>query len=176
MAEPSAEPPAANEDETIENIENFLVAEKSSSEKANTTKPKTQPKEEWVTVIFGEDGKQIPDKSGGKSMHQQEKSVYDLDDEDFSATKATPFAGNRKKSLNKAEGVTKIGNNTYYYTGEKPEEGTQEEESSQHEEEEDDANAENAGLITSDPYGGFEDSQDNEDIASTQGRFFDDFF
>ena len=167
--EEASEAPAANEDETIENIENFLVAEKSSSEKPTTTKPKTQPKEEWVTVIFGEDGKQIPDKSGGKTM--QEKSVYDLDDEDFSATKATPFAGNRKKSLNKAEGVTKIGNNTYYYTGEKPDEGAQEDASTAGEEEEDD-NAENAGLITSDPYGGFEDSQDNEDIASTQGILF----
>ena len=167
--EEASEAPAANEDETIENIENFLVAEKSSSEKTTTTKPKTQPKEEWVTVIFGEDGKQIPDKSGGKTM--QEKSVYDLDDEDFSATKATPFAGNRKKSLNKAEGVTKIGNNTYYYTGEKPEEGAQEDASTAGEEEEDD-NAENAGLITSDPYGGFEDSQDNEDIVSTQGILF----
>ena len=40
-----------------------------------------------------------------------------MEDEDFSATKATPFPG-RKKSLAK-EGVTRIGNNTYYYTGEK---------------------------------------------------------
>ena len=32
------------------------------------------------------------------------------------------FTG-RKKSIAKAEGVTRIGNNTYYYTGEKDQEG-----------------------------------------------------
>ena len=32
------------------------------------------PKEKWVTVVFDEQGKQIPDKSMGKV----EKSVYDL--------------------------------------------------------------------------------------------------
>ena len=35
---------------------------------------------------------------------------------------ATPFPG-RKKSIAKSEGVTRIGNNTYYYTGEKDQEG-----------------------------------------------------
>ena len=77
-----------NAEETIENIENFLESEKSSENKA----PR-KPKEEWVTVIFGEDGKEITNKSG----RNNEKSVYDLDDEDFSTTKATPFAGNRGK-------------------------------------------------------------------------------
>ena len=70
-------------------------------------------KEEWVTVIFGEDGKEI---AVAPVDPKQEKSVYDMEDEDFSATKATPFPG-RKKSIVKAEGVTRIGNNTYYYTG-----------------------------------------------------------
>ena len=77
-----------NAEETIENIENFLESEKSSEKQA----PR-KPKEEWVTVIFGEDGKEITNKSG----RNNEKSVYDLDDEDFSTTKATPFAGNRGK-------------------------------------------------------------------------------
>jgi hypothetical protein len=40
-------------------------------------------KEEWVTVIFGEDGKEILTPVNPK----QEKSVYDMEDEDFSATK-----------------------------------------------------------------------------------------
>ena len=35
---------------------------------------KGKSKEEWVTLIFGEDGKEIPP--------QQEKSVYDLDPEE----------------------------------------------------------------------------------------------
>ena len=40
-----------------------------------------------------------------KTMGKIEKFVYDLDNEDFSATKATPFTGNRgKKSLIKTEG------------------------------------------------------------------------
>ena len=47
-------------------------------------------KEEWVTVIFGEDGKQIV---SGDGAPPREKSVYDMEDEDFSATKATPFPG-----------------------------------------------------------------------------------
>ena len=51
-------------EETIENIENFLESEKKSG----------MPKEKWVTVVFDEQGKQIPDKSMGKV----EKSVYDL--------------------------------------------------------------------------------------------------
>ena len=51
-------------EETIENIENFLESEKKSG----------MPKEKWVTVVFDEQGKQIPDKSMGKN----EKSVYDL--------------------------------------------------------------------------------------------------
>ena len=49
-------------------------------------------KEEWVTVIFGEDGKQITAEEAEKL--RGEKSVYDMEDEDFNATKATPFAGN----------------------------------------------------------------------------------
>ena len=72
-------------------------------------------KEEWVTVIFGEDGKEINVTPAVNP--KQEKSVYDMEDEDFSATKATPFPG-RKKSLAK-EGVISVGNNTYYYTGDK---------------------------------------------------------
>ena len=42
-----------------------------------------------MTVIFGEDGKEILTPVNPK----QEKSVYDMEDEDFSATKATPFPG-----------------------------------------------------------------------------------
>ena len=60
---PVQEEDQSNE-ETIENIENFLESEKKSG----------MPKEKWVTVVFDEQGKQIPDKSMGKN----EKSVYDL--------------------------------------------------------------------------------------------------
>ena len=60
---PVQEEDQSNE-ETIENIENFLESEKKSG----------MPKEKWVTVVFDEQGKQIPDKSMGKV----EKSVYDL--------------------------------------------------------------------------------------------------
>ena len=105
------------EQETIENIENFIASkptEEAPHKEAEVgTDGQAKGKEEWVTVIFGEDGKEIPVDANPK----QEKSVYDMEDEDFSATKATPFPG-RKKSLAK-EGVTRIGNNTYYYTGEK---------------------------------------------------------
>ena len=52
-------------EETIENIENFLESEKKSG----------MPKEKWVTVVFDDQGKQIPEKSMGKMV---EKSVYDL--------------------------------------------------------------------------------------------------
>ncbi len=75
-AEPAAAP--NEEQETIENIENFI-------EGTTKEKPEQQggkAKEEWVTVIFGEDGKQISTQD-----KQKEKSVYDMEDEDFSATK-----------------------------------------------------------------------------------------
>ena len=78
-----AEPAAPNEEqETIENIENFI-------EGTTKDKPDQQggkAKEEWVTVIFGEDGKQISTQD-----KQKEKSVYDMEDEDFSATKVRKF-------------------------------------------------------------------------------------
>ena len=120
---PSAvEPEPEKEQETIENIENFLEESETAPKSAENPEAPEQKqikgekgKEEWVTVIFGEDGKQIEKPN---EMPKAKKSdVYDLDDEDFSATKATPFP-NRKKSLAKTEGVTRIGNNTYYYTGE----------------------------------------------------------
>ena len=68
--------------------------------------------------------------------------------------------------------MTKIGNNTYYYTGEKQGEesqDSQEDASTAGEEEDIEEQPGDAGLITSDPYGGYEDNQDNEDLASVQG-------
>ena len=79
-----------------------------------------------------------------------------------------------KKSLIKTEGVTKIGNNTYYYTGDKTGEESQDSQegaSTAGEDEEMEEQPGDAGLITSDPFGAYDESsnQDTDDIASNQG-------
>jgi hypothetical protein len=121
--------PEDEDQETIENIGNF-IEESSENNKGEPSKDKSAApgpqtttgtnaadgkngkKEEWVTVIFGEDGKQV-----AQNNPKLEKSVYDLDDEDFSTTKATPaFSGRgrgrgrpKKSNPAKKEGVTRIG-------------------------------------------------------------------
>ncbi len=159
--------------ETIEDIENFI--ESSAGEKSKKPDEATEAaagkknggkKEEWVTtVVFGEDGKQID------PNEKKEKSVYDLDDEDFSATEATPFTtramsarGRGRPSgiigVKKAAGMTKIGNNTYFYTG--PKEGQEAAGGDTEEDEEEEDGGETGGAIT----GGYEGEEydDQEDL------------
>jgi len=157
-----------DEQETIEDIENFIAnkptEEVTQKEAEITPDGKAKGKEEWVTVIFGEDGKEILTPVNPK----QEKSVYDMEDEDFSATKATPFPG-RKKSIAKSEGVTRIGNNTYYYTGEKDQEGATADGNADTEEELEDR-PEGLGLVHGDDYEyEGDDSQDFSEVGSIQG-------
>ena len=73
-----------------------------------------------------------------------------------------------------SSGVVRTGNNTYYYTGDK---GGEESQDSQgdastagEDEEMDEQPMDGDGLITSDPYGPLEDSQDNDDLSSMQGK------
>ena len=167
------EPTQSNNDEqeTIENIENFLGSSEStgkSAEAATTERPIKGEKgqEELVTLIFGEDGKQIEQKET-----EAAKSVYDLDDEDFASTKATPFQPNsmRKKALAKAEGVTRIGNNTYYYTGDKEAGGAPESGADTEDDELEQERGGDEGLITADQ-ASYEDSNfDESEIASEVG-------
>lgn len=158
--EPVQDPQAEQneEQETIENIESFLGETKKKDE---PVAKKEKGKEEWVTVIFGEDGKQITEKS-------KEKSVYDMEDEDFSATKATPFPGRKKSIVAKQEGVTRIGNNTFYYTGDK-EAGEATPSGAETEEDEMEDRPEGEGLITGDDY---EENFDEE--SSEIGSVVDD--
>ena len=159
-----------DEQETIEDIENFLGSSESAGKNAEDANPAVAEKpikgeknqEELVTLIFGEDGKQI--EAGGKQV--EAKSVYDLDDEDFSATKATPFNPNSRKKA-KQEGVTRIGNNTYYYTGDK-EAGAPESGADTEDDELDQERGGDEGLITADGPG-YEESFDESEIASETG-------
>ena len=89
--------------ETIENIESFIETEKSTqpakSSVAATTdsskkedkdggkkKDKGKSKEEWVSLIFGEEHESAPQSPPKKSKAKERKSVYDLepDNEEFS--------------------------------------------------------------------------------------------
>ena len=164
--EKEAAPQSSNNDEqeTIEDIENFLGSSESTATNPAAEKQIKGEKpnqEELVTLIFGEDGKQIQEKPVAAA-----KSVYDLDDEDFSATKATPFNPNSRKKA-KQEGVTRIGNNTYYYTGDK-EAGAPESGADTEDDELDQERGGDEGLITADGTG-YEESFDESEIASETG-------
>ena len=119
--------------ETIENIESFIQEEpkdtstpavhKSKSMASINTKPSLSQHEarigekrklertvgkrteEWVTMIFGEDGKQVDGKAAAAAKNQK-KSVYDLnpDEEEFSSKlfNLTPNANWRYYRKNRA--------------------------------------------------------------------------
>lgn len=172
--EPEQQATATNEEqETIENIENFIGSSDATKEPPKQTEAKKGgAKEEWVTVIFGEDGKPVEAEKAAAAAGG-EKSVYDLDDEDFSTTKATPFVAGRgrpkKSGLAKVEGVTRIGNNTYYYTGEKQEPGEGAGEGDT--EEDDELEQEGEGLMTAydESFEGEDESRDASEMGSIQG-------
>ncbi|TRY79414.1 hypothetical protein TCAL_02262 [Tigriopus californicus] len=164
-----AEGTVVNDEETIENIGNFLATDASSvtggeSTPADGTDPLVVAKKstdtnakELVSLIFGQD-----EKSPKKKAIPQDDSIYDLeiDGEDFESDRAgpgsimdngksqqvkngrssTPMATSTpharrvaaagaaggsdiqsKEMLAKKEGVTKIGNNMYFYSGPKKE-------------------------------------------------------
>ncbi len=71
---------AADSQATVETgsngAENAESENAAGSAKESGNVEKSKSKEEWVTLIFGEDGKEIPAKP------PQEKSVYDLDPEE----------------------------------------------------------------------------------------------
>lgn len=79
--------PTENEGETIENIENFIqdeprgtsdtdsvVTAAASTNGSPSKKKDDKTKEEWVTLIFGEDGKEV--------SRDKKDSVYDINPDD----------------------------------------------------------------------------------------------
>ncbi|XP_040578587.1 uncharacterized protein [Lepeophtheirus salmonis] len=94
----------------------------SSSVNEKSKKLHTKSKEEWVTLIFGEDG---------KPSEESRSKIYDLNpaDSEMDKDKELPTLTSRRRGgakvrgglrgglRMKKEGVTKIGNNMYFYTG-----------------------------------------------------------
>lgn len=142
-ASPSKDGDGAAE-ESIESIVNFIQEgntsvpqkeEGKSGEAAPPSKPQADGEKsnnEWVSEIFGQAPEEVP---GDKQPATPKRSVYDLnpEGEDFSVCEATPFTAIQPKVeagpevgpgsplAVKQDGVTKIGNNTYFYSGPKGE-------------------------------------------------------
>ena len=122
VAKKSTEGQAAKDEETMENIASFLeegdkdlpAVPGAAKAGKKATKADGKTDEEMVTMIFGEDGNETP-----KKAKEADKSVYDLEDDEPAAAKksAAPLATSTPH-VGKKEGdsVTKIGNNTYYYS------------------------------------------------------------
>lgn len=126
-------------EESLESIASEMAKplEKSKAKKESPKKtPKkgaaVKPKEDWMTLIFGEDGEKIT-KNGKKVGEKKDDSSIALEEneaEEF-ISKGTPFFTKgkepksdskrgrpRKQDLEaKSDAVTKIGNNMYFYTG-----------------------------------------------------------
>lgn len=126
-------------EESLESIEKELAKplEKSKSKKESPKKtpkkgPAVKPKEDWMTLIFGENGEKTT-KNGKKVVPEETKGDSSLEEneaEEF-ISKGTPFftKGKEPKSDSKrgrprkqdlaakTDAVTKIGNNMYFYTG-----------------------------------------------------------
>lgn len=128
---------AEKDEETMENIASFLEegdkalpavpdAAKAGKKGAAKADGKTDGKtdEEMVTMIFGEDGSETP-----KKAKQADTSVYELDADEPTAKKSVAPLATSTPHVGKKDGenVTKIGNNTYYYSKEEKtdEDGTE---------------------------------------------------
>jgi len=126
------------DEESVDAIAKEL--EKSEDSKKSPSKGKASPKkgkkpvseekskEEWVNLIFGENGEKVTDKGkkGGSDDKDDKKESKDKDEEGPEAEEFLPDdtpkskKGGRpkKKGLDdKFEGVSKLGSNMYFYTG-----------------------------------------------------------
>ena len=122
------------DEESVDAIAKEL--EKSEDSKKSPSKGKASPKkgkkpvseekskEEWVNLIFGENGEKVTDK-GKKGNEKKESKDKDegpeaeefLPDTDLT-TKSKKGGRPKKKGLDdKFEGVSKLGSNMYFYTG-----------------------------------------------------------
>jgi len=129
-------------EESLENIEKEMAkpiekVKKESPKKGSHKKGAAakQPKEDWVTLIFGENGEKIT--KNGKKVEAEEKAAADdsgsleLNEAEEFLMKGTPFFTKEKDNKTdsrrgrprkqdlaaKTDAVTKIGNNMYFYTG-----------------------------------------------------------
>merc|ERR1712029_1171128 len=97
---------------------------KTSPKKGKKPVSEEKSKEEWVNLIFGENGEKVTDK-GKKGNDKKESKDKDegpeaeefLPDTDLT-TKSKKGGRPKKKGLDdKFEGVSKLGSNMYFYTG-----------------------------------------------------------
>merc|ERR1712107_255221 len=96
---------------------------KTSPKKGKKLVSEEKSKEEWVNLIFGENGEKVTDK-GKKGSSDEKKESKDKDEgpeaEEFLPDTPKSKKGGRpkKKGLDdKFEGVSKLGSNMYFYTG-----------------------------------------------------------
>merc|ERR1719481_2234544 len=85
-----------------------------------------ETKEDWVTLIFGENGEKVTEKGRKKGEVKEGKSDADVPEAEEFLIDQTPFQSEkskrggrpRKKDLDeKLDGVAKLGSNMYFYTG-----------------------------------------------------------
>jgi len=84
-------------------------------------------KEDWVTLIFGENGEKVTEKGKKKGAEIDDKDELDIPEAEEFLMDQTPFQSKdkskksgrpRKKDLDeKMDGVAKLGSNMYFYTG-----------------------------------------------------------
>jgi len=106
-----------------------------------------EAKEDWVTLIFGENGEKVTEKGRKKGDDSKEEDDKDdvpeaeeflMDQTPFQAEKAKRGGRPRKKDLDeKLDGVAKLGSNMYFYTGPGGSKGGRDSPTSMHSDEED---------------------------------------
>lgn len=129
------DPEEDEEDESVDAIAKELEKQdsdvKKSGKKASPKKGKKpvseeKSKEDWVNLIFGENGEKITDKGkkpGEKEKDDGEKDIPESeeflpDDTEFTVKSAKKGGRPKKKDLDeKLDGVAKLGSNMYFYTG-----------------------------------------------------------
>jgi len=104
-----------------------------------------ETKEDWVTLIFGENGEKVTEKGRKKGDDKEDDGKEDVPEAEEFLIDQTPFQSEkakrggrpRKKDLDeKLDGVSKLGSNMYFYTGPGGNKGGRESPSSMHSDEE----------------------------------------
>jgi len=103
-------------------------SKKDNSPKGKGRKGQGENKEDWVTLIFGENGEKVTEKGKkkGDTSADDDKSEQELPEAEEFLMDQTPFQSGKnkrqgrpkKKDLDeKMDGVSKLGSNMYFYTG-----------------------------------------------------------